>query len=163
MVESFSLEKTSKIPKLNLSPSLPLNHVHQCHISMIHSPSVPHLRGPQSLSATSPGKTAPPPPGRSVPMSDSSFGEEFQLAQISHCWKSVSEHPCPHAPCSRRHGLVFVLLQFSGQDAVQNVMTLAHMIGHSLGFNHDDRKQFQHKPCDCNCTQRGCIMGSSPG
>ncbi|XP_040514739.1 disintegrin and metalloproteinase domain-containing protein 9 isoform X2 [Gallus gallus] len=55
------------------------------------------------------------------------------------------------------------IVSFSGQDAVQNVMTLAHMIGHSLGFNHDDRKQFQHKPCDCNCTQRGCIMGSSPG
>lgn len=59
MVESFSLEKTSKIPKLNLSPSLPLNHVHQCHISVVHSPSLLHLRGPQSLSATSPLSTVP--------------------------------------------------------------------------------------------------------
>ncbi|OXB74927.1 UNVERIFIED_CONTAM: hypothetical protein H355_013477, partial [Colinus virginianus] len=55
------------------------------------------------------------------------------------------------------------VVSFSGQDAVQDVMTLAHMIGHSLGLNHDDRTQLQHRSCDCNCTHRGCIMGSSPG
>ncbi|XP_048822866.1 disintegrin and metalloproteinase domain-containing protein 20-like [Lagopus muta] len=55
------------------------------------------------------------------------------------------------------------VVSFSGQDTVQNAMTLAHMIGHSLGFSHDNGKQLQHKSCDCNCTHRGCIMGSRPG
>ncbi|XP_065601776.1 disintegrin and metalloproteinase domain-containing protein 9-like [Cyrtonyx montezumae] len=55
------------------------------------------------------------------------------------------------------------IVPFSGQDAVQDVMTLAHMIGHGLGFNHDDGTQLQHRSCDCNCPHRGCIMGSPPG
>uniref|UniRef100_A0A669QI52 ADAM metallopeptidase domain 9 n=1 Tax=Phasianus colchicus TaxID=9054 RepID=A0A669QI52_PHACC len=125
--------------------------VPQCHISMVHSPSVPHLQGrcPHHLL------------GSLCQCPTPHLEKSSQLAQISHCWKPGSEHL--RTPCSRRHGLVFVLLQFSGQDTVQNAMTLAHMIGHSLGFNHDDRKQFQYKSCDCNCTQRGCIMGSYPG
>ncbi|XP_065535038.1 disintegrin and metalloproteinase domain-containing protein 9-like isoform X3 [Lathamus discolor] len=55
------------------------------------------------------------------------------------------------------------VVSFPGNDTVNEVMTLAHQIGHSLGFAHDDSKEFKSKHCGCNCTQRGCIMRSSPG
>ncbi|XP_033928676.1 disintegrin and metalloproteinase domain-containing protein 9-like [Melopsittacus undulatus] len=55
------------------------------------------------------------------------------------------------------------VVSFPGNDTINEVMTLAHQIGHSLGFGHDDSKEFKTKHCSCNCTQRGCIMRSSPG
>ncbi|XP_025971106.2 disintegrin and metalloproteinase domain-containing protein 9-like [Dromaius novaehollandiae] len=55
------------------------------------------------------------------------------------------------------------VVSFPGHDTISNVMTLAHEMGHSLGFNHDDSKQFHDKACDCNCTHKGCIMRTSPG
>ncbi|XP_069663987.1 disintegrin and metalloproteinase domain-containing protein 20 [Haliaeetus albicilla] len=55
------------------------------------------------------------------------------------------------------------VVSFPGHDTISDMMMLAHEIGHSLGFSHDDAKQFQNKFCNCNCTQRGCIMRTSPG
>ncbi|KAM9602325.1 disintegrin and metalloproteinase domain-containing protein 20-like [Morphnus guianensis] len=55
------------------------------------------------------------------------------------------------------------VISFPGHDTISDMMMLAHEIGHSLGFSHDDAKQFHNKFCNCNCTHRGCIMRTSPG
>ncbi|NXK13540.1 ADAM9 protein, partial [Herpetotheres cachinnans] len=55
------------------------------------------------------------------------------------------------------------VVSFPGHDTISDVMMLAHEIGHSLGFSHNDAKQFHDKFCDCSCSRRGCIMRTSPG
>nr|XP_009941606.1 PREDICTED: disintegrin and metalloproteinase domain-containing protein 9-like [Opisthocomus hoazin] len=55
------------------------------------------------------------------------------------------------------------VVSFPGHDTASDVMTLAHEIGHSLGFSHDNAKQFHDRFCSCSCTHRGCITQTSPG
>ncbi|XP_065482924.1 disintegrin and metalloproteinase domain-containing protein 20-like [Caloenas nicobarica] len=55
------------------------------------------------------------------------------------------------------------VVSFPGHDTTGNTLMLAHGIGHSLGFSHDDAKKFHGQFCNCTCADTGCIMRTSPG
>ncbi|NXW84283.1 ADAM9 protein, partial [Alopecoenas beccarii] len=55
------------------------------------------------------------------------------------------------------------VVSFPGHDTTSSMLMLAHGIGHSLGFSHDDAKKSHGRFCNCSCAQTGCIMRTSPG
>ncbi|KAK2513514.1 disintegrin and metalloproteinase domain-containing protein 20 [Columba guinea] len=55
------------------------------------------------------------------------------------------------------------VVSFPGHDTTSSMLMLAHGIGHSLGFSHDNAKKFRGRFCNCTCSQTGCIMSTSPG